>query len=320
MLLQGLSALLLGCSCVGGTTVVVPQLDEKDHAGLDALRDAQPPSARAACATLAGWKHPVPPCEWPGVTCTEPVNGTMRVHVIDLRYCGLTVLPAAALVWDELEVLELRGNLIAELPTTVNQLSNMQRIFLEMNQVRELPNTLCELKKLTNLYIAFNKLTALPSCIGDLGSTLGDIWLRGNNIPTLPESFCELVHLGSAYIMEAGFEELPACFGRVGSALRYTHLELENNKLKELPDSMASMFAEGRMSALNLGVCSVPLFLIVWQAHNTDYTLCSWKPDDCAANLGRPAGHQYYSYQHRKQQPPPFAHCATSSPHCATFG
>jgi Leucine-rich repeat (LRR) protein len=162
-------------------------------------------------------------------------------------------------VWDELIVLELRGNLITELPATVNRLGSMRRIFLEMNQIRELPSTVCELKKLTNLYIAFNKLTALPSCIGNLGPTLGDIWLRGNNIPKLPDSFCDLVHLGSAYIMDAGFEQLPTCFGRVGSALPYTHVELENNKLRDLPDSMADMFAEGRVNALNLGECAAAL-------------------------------------------------------------
>ena len=256
MLLQVLTVVLLVVGCEGrAARTAAVQLDKKDHMGLDVLRDAQPASVRASCATLRGWHHPVPPCEWPGVTCTDPVNDTRRVQVIDLRYCGLTVLPAAALVWDELIVLELRGNLITELPTTVNRLSNLRRIFIEMNQIRELPSAVCELKKLTNLYIAFNKLTSLPSCIGDLGPTLGDIWLRGNNIPTLPDSFCELVHLGSAYIMDSGFVQLPACFGRVGSALRYTHLELENNKLKELPDSMADMFAEGRMGALNLGAC-----------------------------------------------------------------
>eukprot|EP01043_Picozoa_sp_COSAG02_P013507 COSAG02_NODE_541_length_20598_cov_278.953754_11_plen_277_part_00 len=243
---------LLVPACVATPDAVV--LLRKDHKALDVLRDAQPPSVRESCATLKGWHHPVPPCEWPGVTCSAPINGTSRVRVIDLRYCGLTMLPAAALVWDKLEVLELRGNLITKLPASVNGLSNLRRIFMEMNQLPELPGTICELKKLTNLYIAYNKLTSLPACIGDLGPTLGDIWLRGNSIPTLPDSFCDLTHLGSAYIMEAGFEQLPACFGRVGSAVRWTHLELEGNQLSALPDSMANIFAEGRFNALNLGV------------------------------------------------------------------
>ena len=110
-----------------------------------------------------------------------------------------------------------------------------------------------QLKKLTNLYIAFNKLTSLPSCIGDLGPTLGDIWLRGNSIATLPDSFCDLAQMGSAYIMDAGIEQLPECFGRLGNGRGYVHLELEGNKLSALPDSMAQMFSEGRVNALNLG-------------------------------------------------------------------
>lgn len=258
----------------------------------------------------------MPPCEWPGITCTEPVDGTRRVHIIDLRYCGLTVLPAPALVWDELIVLELRGNLITELPTTVNRLGNLRRIFLEMNQIHELPSTVCELKRLTNLYIAFNKLTSLPSCIGDLGPTLGDIWLRGNNIPKLPDSFCDLAHLGSAYIMDAGFEQLPSCFGRVGSALRYSHVELENNKLRELPESMADMFAEGRVNALNLGACAAAVHTLQC---SRGCNCGSWQPVDRAAKLDRPSSHQYHSYQRRRQRSPLSTRRTTANPHRAAF-
>ena len=85
-------------------------LNTVDRHALDVLRDAQPAAVRQSCAKLATWKLAVPACDWAGVTCDDSVP--RRVSVIDLRYCGLTVLPAEALKWTALEVLELRGNKI----------------------------------------------------------------------------------------------------------------------------------------------------------------------------------------------------------------
>ena len=49
------------------------------------------------------------------------------------------MLLADALVWEELEVLELRGNSIASLPSTIAALSSLRKIFIEMNELTELP-------------------------------------------------------------------------------------------------------------------------------------------------------------------------------------
>ena len=123
-------------------------MDAADLAGLLRLRDAQPAEVRMSCAALAAWGTATAPCGWPGVTCSGADGGAnRRVAVIDLRYCGLTVLPAEAMVWDELIVLEVRGNSITELPSTVNHLRSMQRIMIEMNQVASLPDQICECSK-----------------------------------------------------------------------------------------------------------------------------------------------------------------------------
>jgi hypothetical protein len=180
------------------------------------LRNSQP--AGTTCAALAAWDPSSDPCSWPGITCSSSLfhSGPRRVTVIDLRYCGITVLLSDAMVWEKLTVLELRGNSISALPSTVNNLRSLRRLNVEMNQLRVLPQEICQSAKLEALYMAYNNLTALPSCIGDL-TALNDIWLRGNFIATLPASFCEL---GSktgyvyGYMMEAGLQQLPDCIGR----------------------------------------------------------------------------------------------------------
>ena len=248
-----------------GNENVSGAMSAADLQALLRLRAAQPPSVQGSCYNLAHWHQGshTAPCDWPGVTCTAagpagPAGNTgamgvhRRVTVIDLRYCGLTSLPGAALAaLDHLEVLEVRGNNITVLPEAIGNLTALQRIMLEMNDVSELPPQICSLKHLTNLYVAYNQLTALPPCIGSI-TTLRDIWLRGNNISTLPDSFCELSMLDSLYIMRAGLTRLPDCFGDVGKSWGSIHLELEGNRLTSLPESMANMYRTGRLHDLAL--------------------------------------------------------------------
>lgn len=62
-------------------------IDASDRAALQRLQRA---NLLTACPKLLSWgsDKTADPCEWAGVTCVGD-----RVDVIDLRYCGLTVLP-----------------------------------------------------------------------------------------------------------------------------------------------------------------------------------------------------------------------------------
>ena len=100
-------------------------LSSADRTALLRLRDA---NQATACPALLCWgtaSAPVAACDWPGVTCSPAVapgggaDALRRVTVIDLRYCGLEVLPSESLQqFDKLEVLEVRGNAIAMLPVS----------------------------------------------------------------------------------------------------------------------------------------------------------------------------------------------------------
>jgi hypothetical protein len=187
------------------------------------------------------------------------------VIVVDLRYCGLTVLELGAVdgrpALDQLKVLELRGNAIAVLPTTIRGLTSLERIMIEMNRVKALPDEICTLSKLAFLYIAYNELTALPECIGEL--PIVDLWLRGNNVSELPQSFCEIKTGIAGHLDASGLTKLPDCIGRV----RFNDLFLQGNELTELPESMAAIFsrrpgplevAHNRLTALPSWLASTP--------------------------------------------------------------
>ncbi len=224
------------------------ELNSADQQGLLwLLRDAQRTAQRSAspggglCSRLRAWGGHTP-CSWPGVTCSGNATGSAerRLTGIDLRYCGLTKLPPDSMIgWDALEILELRGNSIAELPPTVGRLTALKRLMLEMNELKSLPVELFSLSaNLTNLYLSQNRLTSVPPEISRLAA-LRDIWLRGNALGTLPDSFCDLASLDDGpYLMDCGLTALPACFGRL-AGVRY--LQVADNQLTTLPDSIQHM-------------------------------------------------------------------------------
>ena len=219
------------------------ELNRADHQGLLRLRDAQGGSGseKQLCSRLMAWQGNAP-CSWPGVTCSGEDTGPAerRLTGIDLRYCGLTNLPADSLVgWDALEILELRGNAITELPPTISKLTALKRLMLEMNELKALPVELFSLSEnLTNLYLSYNRLTAVPPEISRLAA-LRDIWLRGNTLGTLPDSFCDLTSLDDGpYLSDCGLTELPECFGRLQGV---QSLEVADNQLDRLPDSIQHM-------------------------------------------------------------------------------
>lgn len=215
------------------------ELNPVDLQGLLRLRDAQ--RSAELCERLVAWRGHAP-CSWPGVTCSGEDTGSVerRLTGVDLRYCGLTNLPADSMVgWDALEILELRGNSITQLPPTIGRLTALKRLMLEMNELKSLPAELFSLSaNLTNLYLSHNRLTSLPPEISRLAA-LRDIWLRGNILGTLPDSFCDLTSLEDGpYLMDCGLTALPACFGRLQGV---QYLQVADNLLDDLPDSLRRM-------------------------------------------------------------------------------
>ena len=146
----------------------------------------------------------------------------------DLTEFPLEILDLA----DSLEILDLSGNQLSELPEELSQLTNLRIIFASNNQFTHLPDVLGSLPKLemvgfkTNqiktvseqslpiqlcwLILTDNAIEVLPSSLGER-PRLQKLALAGNKIRVLPESMenlsnLELVRLSANQLTE--FPEL----------------------------------------------------------------------------------------------------------------
>ena len=96
---------------------------------------------------------------------------------------GLSKVPEADYDLTESEHLDLSGNYLEELPTSINKLKNLKTLTLDNNQLRDLqfPHTICELSNLIMLSVSNNQLSVLPSNIERL-KELKRLYLYNNNV------------------------------------------------------------------------------------------------------------------------------------------
>ncbi|MFA0548033.1 leucine-rich repeat-containing protein kinase family protein [Vibrio splendidus] len=153
------------------------------------------------------------------------LNGITRLQLSE----GLTEFPLEILeLADSLEILDLSGNQLSDLPEELSQLTNLRIIFASNNLFTHLPDVLGSLPKLemvgfkTNqiktvseqslptqlrwLILTDNEIEALPSSLGER-PRLQKLALAGNKIRVLPESMeslsnLELVRLSANQLTE----------------------------------------------------------------------------------------------------------------------
>lgn len=153
------------------------------------------------------------------------LNGIKRLQLSD----GLTEFPLEILeLADSLEILDLSGNQLSDLPVELSQLTNLRIIFASNNLFTHLPDVLGTLPKLemvgfkTNqiktvseqslptqlrwLILTDNEIEALPISLGER-PRLQKLALAGNKISVLPDSMenlsnLELVRLSANQLTE----------------------------------------------------------------------------------------------------------------------
>jgi tRNA A-37 threonylcarbamoyl transferase component Bud32 len=153
------------------------------------------------------------------------LNGITRLQLSE----GLTEFPLEILeLADSLEILDLSGNQLSDLPEELSQLTNLRIIFASNNLFMHLPDVLGSLPKLemvgfkTNqiktvseqslptqlrwLILTDNEIEALPGSLGER-PRLQKLALAGNKIRVLPESMenlsnLELVRLSANQLTE----------------------------------------------------------------------------------------------------------------------
>ncbi|MBE4039897.1 leucine-rich repeat domain-containing protein, partial [Vibrio parahaemolyticus] len=103
---------------------------------------------------------------------------------------GLTEFPMEILeLADSLEVLDLSGNALSDLPQELEQLTKLKIIFASNNQFTHLPEVLGKLPNLEMVGFKTNKIKVVSEA--SLPSQLRWLILTDNEIETLPNSLGE---------------------------------------------------------------------------------------------------------------------------------
>lgn len=127
--------------------------------------------------------------------------------------CGLEEVPKEVFdLADSLEILDLSGNLLSELPPDLDRLHRLKVVFFSDNRFTELPTVLGKFKNLSMIGFKSNQIETIPESA--LPPTTRWLILTNNRIAELPAS--------------------------IGQCRQLQKVALAGNRLTSLPDEMAA--------------------------------------------------------------------------------
>lgn len=131
--------------------------------------------------------------------------------------CGLTKLPPEIFdLADSLEILDLTGNALSDLPSDLNRLTKLRILFCSSNQFTHLPEVLGECQNLSMIGFKANKIRHIPENAIPT-ATLRWFIMTDNALKTVPNA--------------------------LGECRQLQKLMLAGNQLSALPESMANCHA-----------------------------------------------------------------------------
>ncbi|XP_069778041.1 leucine-rich repeat-containing protein 69-like isoform X5 [Narcine bancroftii] len=155
-----------------------------------------------------------------------------NAKTLDLGGKKLKRVPKAVGRLRALNRLQLRDNLIAELPDELQALHHLTDLNLGNNSLQALPEVLKHLKQLKKLHLFDNKLDKLSPYVFEALGNLAFLNLNDNKLTTLPDEINRLVELKYLYINNNRLESIPR---KLCLLQQLCELHLANNKLKSLP-------------------------------------------------------------------------------------
>ena len=136
-----------------------------------------------------------------------------------------------------LNEIDLRGNLLTEVPKELGELTSLRVIRLSFNKFSELPSVLSSFSGLKRLDFTGNLLQEIRNEISELQS-LEELDISGNKITTIGDNITSLKQLQILKAENNSIEELSE---NIGVMTELQRLDLSNNRLASLPKSMASL-------------------------------------------------------------------------------
>ncbi len=172
--------------------------------------------------------------------------GTTR---LDLRGCGLTALPPEVVrLADTLQILDLSGNALTDLPDSLPSLHRLRVLFASDNPFTTLPAVLGSCPALQLVGFKACRITTVPA--EALPPTLRWLILTDNQIETLPDTLGRCAPLQKLMLAGNRLRRLPDSIGR---CRRLELVRLAANQFATLAD------------ALPAGLLALPQ--LAWVAH-----------------------------------------------------
>lgn len=146
--------------------------------------------------------------------------------------CGLKEFPNEIIdLADTLEILDLSGNDLSELPDSISELKQLKIIFFANNNFTEFPKVLAKCSSLTMIGFKANQIHTVPE--NAFPPLLQWLILTDNQIAKLPESIGNCHLLQKCALAGNQFEELPSSMVNCSSL---ELLRVSANQLKEIPN------------------------------------------------------------------------------------
>ncbi|XP_075438949.1 leucine-rich repeat-containing protein 69 isoform X2 [Ascaphus truei] len=160
------------------------------------------------------------------------VGSLTLLTVLQLKNNLLSQLP------EELTVLNLGNNSFEKVPEQLKHLKSLQRLHLFGNKITEIPPAVFDgLENLISLNLNNNLLKQLPSEIRNL-QLLENLSVNHNQLKEVPKELCTLQHLCELHLTNNHLETLPE---ELGYMTNLKELLVSRNKLIGLPEGLGKL-------------------------------------------------------------------------------
>jgi Leucine-rich repeat (LRR) protein len=183
------------------------------------------------------------------------IKDLRALHVQDNR---LEHLPRWLLTGQPLlEVLNLSGNSLTEVPDWIGRFPELRQLRLNGNHLRVLPESMTRLAKLVVLDMGMTELTGIPDWIASLGELR---WLGVADLllSELPASVTGLRHLTTLDASDNRLADLPAWLAELS---RLDHLYLSGNRFEQLPEVISRLPGLAVLDVDNCKLHDLPAWL-----------------------------------------------------------
>ncbi|KAL4566626.1 hypothetical protein LXL04_030746 [Taraxacum kok-saghyz] len=179
--------------------------------------------------------------------------------IIINRVDGLEqVIPDSVAGLENLEELNVSGNMLSELPESIGCLHKLKILDVSSNKLDSLPDSICYCRSLEEIDASFNKLTYLPTKMGYELVNLRKLAIALNKVRNFPTSIGDMKSL---QYLDAHFNELRGLPDSIGKLSNLEVLNLGSNfsDLQELPETIGDLTSLRELDVSNNQLSELPL-------------------------------------------------------------